>query len=139
MSKYVTLFFFLFPQVNSSNIYIYIYFIEQTESPVYVHCKAGKSRSVTAVIAYLIQNRRWQLKKAYDHVMERRNCMCPNIGFVAELMRIEERVFGKANSGGLVGIPNLAPSMPPSPTSATNSPVTVMSSTQLIISRGETL
>ncbi|EEB88054.1 hypothetical protein MPER_14341, partial [Moniliophthora perniciosa FA553] len=30
-------------------------------SPTYVHCKAGKSRSVTAVIAYLIHSHHWTL------------------------------------------------------------------------------
>ncbi|KAG0223561.1 hypothetical protein BGW42_005806 [Actinomortierella wolfii] len=64
------------------------------DSPIYVHCKAGKSRSVTATIAYMITHLRWPLKKSYDHVLERRRCMCPNIGFVAELMRIEERTLG---------------------------------------------
>ncbi|KAG0269261.1 hypothetical protein DFQ27_004323 [Actinomortierella ambigua] len=64
------------------------------DQPIYVHCKAGKSRSVTATIAYMITHLRWPLKKSYDHVLERRRCMCPNIGFVAELMRIEERTLG---------------------------------------------
>ncbi|KAF9970363.1 hypothetical protein BGZ73_006940 [Actinomortierella ambigua] len=64
------------------------------DMPIYVHCKAGKSRSVTATIAYMITHLRWPLKKSYDHVLERRRCMCPNIGFVAELMRIEERTLG---------------------------------------------
>ncbi|KIY47665.1 hypothetical protein FISHEDRAFT_10682, partial [Fistulina hepatica ATCC 64428] len=30
-------------------------------SPTYVHCKVGKSRSVTAVIAYLIHANHWTL------------------------------------------------------------------------------
>ncbi|CAG8561898.1 4100_t:CDS:2, partial [Scutellospora calospora] len=72
-------------------------FIEQAEKdrmPVYVHCKAGKSRSVTAVLAFLIESRRWTLSHAYDYVMNRRSGICPNIGFVAELMKVEEGVLG---------------------------------------------
>ncbi|KAG0303044.1 hypothetical protein BGZ97_002067 [Linnemannia gamsii] len=72
------------------------------ESPIYVHCKAGKSRSVTATIAYLITQLQWSLNKAYNHVLTQRPCMCPNIGFVTELMRMEERILGNDRAGGLV-------------------------------------
>ncbi|KAF9578041.1 hypothetical protein BGW38_006386 [Lunasporangiospora selenospora] len=72
-----------------------------SESPIYVHCKAGKSRSVTATIAYLITQFQWPLHKAYRHVLERRPCMCPNIGFVTELMRVEERILGAEKATGL--------------------------------------
>ncbi|KAF9581657.1 hypothetical protein BGW38_001243 [Lunasporangiospora selenospora] len=68
------------------------------ESAIYVHCKAGKSRSVTATIAYLITH----LHKAYNHVLAQRPCMCPNIGFVTELMRMEEKILGTERAGGLV-------------------------------------
>ncbi|KAF9898859.1 hypothetical protein BX616_003531 [Lobosporangium transversale] len=72
------------------------------DAPIYVHCKAGKSRSVTAIIAYLITQLHWSLNKAYNHVLTQRPCMCPNIGFVTELMRMEERTLGMERSGGLV-------------------------------------
>ncbi|KAF9318365.1 hypothetical protein BG003_011378 [Podila horticola] len=72
------------------------------DSPIYVHCKAGKSRSVTATIAYLITQLHWPLNKAYNHVLTQRPCMCPNIGFVTELMRMEERTLGTERAGGLV-------------------------------------
>ncbi|KAF9426159.1 hypothetical protein BGZ76_002879 [Entomortierella beljakovae] len=76
-------------------------FIESSTTPVYVHCQAGKSRSVATVIGYLIQGKKWPLKKAYDHVVERRRIMSPNIGFVSQLIMLEERVLGD-NAGGLV-------------------------------------
>ncbi|WAQ91961.1 hypothetical protein PtA15_15A354 [Puccinia triticina] len=60
-------------------------------APTYVRCKAGKSRSVTIVLAYLIHRYRWSLKKVYAHVSERRAGICPNIGFLAELMSFEQR------------------------------------------------
>ncbi|KAF9954709.1 hypothetical protein BGZ72_004348 [Mortierella alpina] len=72
-------------------------------APIYVHCKAGKSRSVTATIAYLITQLHWPLNRAYQHVLTHRPCMCPNIGFVTELMRMEERTLGAENAGGLYG------------------------------------
>ncbi|KAG0313954.1 hypothetical protein BGZ99_008464 [Dissophora globulifera] len=73
-----------------------------SDSPIYVHCKAGKSRSVTATIAYLITRLQWPLSKAYQHVLTQRPCMCPNIGFVTELMLMEERTLGADKAGGLV-------------------------------------
>ncbi|KAG0046022.1 hypothetical protein BGZ83_008785 [Gryganskiella cystojenkinii] len=81
-----------------------IQFIASSKTPVYVHCQAGKSRSVATVIGYLIQEHRWPLKRAYDHVVERRRCMSPNIGFVSQLIMLEERVFGRENAGGLVSV-----------------------------------
>ncbi|EPQ30741.1 uncharacterized protein PFL1_01642 [Pseudozyma flocculosa PF-1] len=72
-------------------------------APTYVHCKAGKSRSVTVVIAYLIHAHHWTLRKSYNFVVERRNAISPNIGFVAELMKYEERELHLAKSGGIIG------------------------------------
>lgn len=63
-------------------------------APVYVHCRAGKSRSVLLVLAYLMHARRWPLRRAYAHVLSCHADMCPNIGFIAELMRFEERTLG---------------------------------------------
>ncbi|KAJ9478723.1 Protein-tyrosine-phosphatase [Pseudozyma hubeiensis] len=69
--------------------------------PVYVHCKAGKSRSVTIVIAYLIHALGWTLQRSYSHVSKKRTAICPNIGFVAELMRFEEKKLNIARSTGI--------------------------------------
>lgn len=71
--------------------------------PVYVHCKAGKSRSVTIVIAYLIHALGWSLQRAYSHVVEKRAAICPNIGFVAELMKYEEKELKLTRSSGIYG------------------------------------
>jgi hypothetical protein len=64
------------------------------DSPTYVHCKAGKSRSVTIVLAYLIHANAWTLKTAYSFVSDRRPGISPNIGFVAELMQYAEVELG---------------------------------------------
>ena len=68
-------------------------------APTYVHCKAGKSRSVTAVIAYLIHANHWTLSRAYAFVVERRKGVSPNIGFVSELMTFEEQELGGKSVG----------------------------------------
>jgi hypothetical protein len=71
------------------------------DAPVYVHCRAGKSRSVMAVIAYLIHSYFWTLSKAYAFVLERREGISPNIGFVSELMRWEEAELGAGKKAGI--------------------------------------
>ncbi|PPQ71323.1 hypothetical protein CVT26_011968 [Gymnopilus dilepis] len=88
-------------------------------APTYVHCKAGKSRSVTAVMAYLIHANHWTLSKAYAFVLERRKGISPNIGFVSELMNFEEQELG----GKSVGVqPTIAsnPSLPGTGVGATD-------------------
>ncbi|WAR61596.1 hypothetical protein PtB15_12B286 [Puccinia triticina] len=64
---------------------------ESTPEEAQAANQAGKSRSVTIVLAYLIHWYRWSLKKAYAHVSERRAGICPNIRFLAELMSFEQR------------------------------------------------
>jgi len=68
-------------------------------APSYVHCKAGKSRSVTAVMAYLIHANHWTLSRAYSFVLERRKGISPNIGFVSALMTFEEQELGGKSIG----------------------------------------
>ncbi|KAI8638803.1 hypothetical protein BD408DRAFT_422450 [Parasitella parasitica] len=78
-----------------------VQFIEEAKKnhePIYVHCKAGKSRSITAILAYLVTSERWTLKKAYRHVIRARPNMSPNIGFISELVKMESQVHGRASS-----------------------------------------
>lgn len=80
---------------------ININFLEEAKKnhePIYVHCKAGKSRSITAILAYLVTSERWTLKRAYRHVIKARPNMSPNIGFISELMKMEGRVHGRVSS-----------------------------------------
>ncbi|KAG9118643.1 hypothetical protein FRC07_006744 [Ceratobasidium sp. 392] len=85
-------------------------------SPTYVHCKAGKSRSVTMVMAFLIHANHWPLWRAYQFVLERRREISPNIGFVSELMNFEERELGTKSIGVLseqdMDLPNTADAAP---------------------------
>ncbi|CEP13349.1 hypothetical protein [Parasitella parasitica] len=78
-----------------------VHFIEEAKKnhePIYVHCKAGKSRSITAILAYLVTSERWTLKKAYRHVIKARPNMSPNIGFISELVKMESQVHGRVSS-----------------------------------------
>ncbi|ORX62590.1 hypothetical protein DM01DRAFT_1314079 [Hesseltinella vesiculosa] len=66
--------------------------------PIYVHCKAGKSRSVAVILAYFVLSEKWSLRRAYRHVIKARPWVSPNIGFVAELMKLEASVIGRASN-----------------------------------------
>ncbi|PKI83201.1 hypothetical protein MVES1_003235 [Malassezia vespertilionis] len=61
--------------------------------PIYVHCRAGKSRSAMVVMAYLIYAYRVPFQQAYAHVAACREHVSPNIGFIAELMHFERDVL----------------------------------------------
>ena len=52
---------------------------------VYVHCLAGVSRSASIVIAYLMRDNNWSYAYAYRYVKSKRQCICPNPGFVRQL------------------------------------------------------
>ncbi|XP_065178948.1 dual specificity protein phosphatase 7-like [Sycon ciliatum] len=56
---------------------------------VLVHCLAGKSRSPTIVLAYIMRTKKWGFDKAYDFVKERRRNIEPNMGFLSQLMKFE--------------------------------------------------
>jgi len=62
-----------------------------------VHCAAGRSRSTTMVIAYLVAKCGFTLRAAFHHCKVRRPIVAPNIGFVQALVEFERRVVAKEN------------------------------------------
>ncbi|KAG1521149.1 hypothetical protein G6F45_009893 [Rhizopus arrhizus] len=66
--------------------------------PVYVHCQAGKSRSAAVILAYLILSEHRTLKQAYRLLVKARPSISPNIGFIAELLKLESSVHGKTSN-----------------------------------------
>ena len=62
---------------------------------VMVHCNLGVSRSSTVVIAYLMYTRKWIVRDARLFLKERRPISHPNNGFMNQLIRFEEMLFGK--------------------------------------------
>ncbi|KAK4266402.1 hypothetical protein QN277_027332 [Acacia crassicarpa] len=68
-------------------------FIDESKSlggGTLVHCFAGKSRSVTIVVAYLMKTRRMSLSQALEHVKSRRPVASPNSGFIRQLEDFEK-------------------------------------------------
>ncbi|XP_020228552.1 dual specificity protein phosphatase 1 isoform X2 [Cajanus cajan] len=66
---------------------------------VLVHCFAGKSRSVTVVIAYLMKTRGMSFNEAWQHVRTIRPAALPNAGFILQLMDFEMSLQEQQESG----------------------------------------
>lgn len=60
-----------------------------------VHCAAGVSRSPALVMAYLMRFRGVTLKQAHGWVRDKRPSIRPNRGFWEQLLRYEQRLYGK--------------------------------------------
>lgn len=61
-----------------------------SSAKVFVHCKAGRSRSVSVVIGYLVTHQKHTLKTAYELVRRVRKGVSPNLGFMAALLKVEK-------------------------------------------------
>ncbi|CAI8585003.1 unnamed protein product [Vicia faba] len=62
---------------------------------VLVHCYAGKSRSVTIIVAYLMKSRGMGLSEALQHVKNKRPKAAPNRGFIRQLEDFEKSLQGE--------------------------------------------
>nr|AFK39190.1 unknown [Medicago truncatula] len=68
-------------------------FIDEAKSnggSVLVHCYAGRSRSVTIIVAYLMKSRGMSLSEALQHVKCKRPQATPNRGFIRQLEDFEK-------------------------------------------------
>ena len=63
---------------------------QQAGGKVLVHCFAGKSRSPSVCIAYVMRTNMIRLLDAFQYVRERRKATMPNTGFMHQLKRYEE-------------------------------------------------
>ncbi|XP_071501196.1 dual specificity protein phosphatase 14-like [Diadema antillarum] len=72
-----------------------IHAVKKNGGKTVVHCYAGRSRSASAVIAYLMKYEHMSLKQAHSHVRSRRAVIRPNPGFWKQLITYEHRLYGK--------------------------------------------
>jgi len=76
-------------------------FLEQARlsgARVLVHCLAGRSRSASIVLAYLMRCHGMNLHDSFMLVKEKRLAALPNAGFWEQLRGEEMRIFGKLSS-----------------------------------------
>lgn len=64
------------------------------EGKVLVHCHVGVSRSATLVLAYLMLKQNLTLVEAICAVKESLGVI-PNRGFLRQLIKLDEQLFGK--------------------------------------------
>ncbi|KAM9359679.1 dual specificity protein phosphatase 14 [Symphorus nematophorus] len=60
-----------------------------------VHCTAGRSRSPSLIIAYLMRFEGISLRQAHELVLQQRPFVRPNAGFWRQLMDYERTLFGR--------------------------------------------
>ncbi|XP_078162086.1 dual specificity protein phosphatase 1-like [Carex rostrata] len=68
-------------------------FIDQAKAAggaVFVHCFAGRSRSATIIVAYLMRKNRMTRQAALSLVMRKRPLAAPNPGFIRQLDNFEQ-------------------------------------------------
>merc|ERR1711881_42122 len=59
---------------------------------VLVHCQAGRSRSASCVIAYLMAEKGHSFKTAYDVLKKSRDVISPNFSFCGQLVEFEDEL-----------------------------------------------
>lgn len=72
-----------------------IHSVKRSGGKTVVHCYAGRSRSASSVMAYLMKYEHMTLKQAHSFVKSRRPVIRPNPGFWKQLITFEHRLYGK--------------------------------------------
>jgi len=67
--------------------------LEDKSSRILVFCTAGRSRSVSIVLAYLMMTRKMVLLEAMELVRSKRPWIQPNAGFINILINLESELF----------------------------------------------
>lgn len=65
----------------------------QSNKNIYIHCRAGVSRSTTGLLAFLMY-KGLNLRDAVNYVISKRNIIEPNGGFWIQLMLYEKQLYG---------------------------------------------
>jgi protein-tyrosine phosphatase len=66
---------------------------ENPSSRILVHCNLGISRSTTLILAYLMKTYNATLYEAFKFLRHRRPIVCPNMGFLRQLIDYEHNLF----------------------------------------------
>lgn len=60
---------------------------------VLVHSFFGISRASAIILAYLMKEKSWTLREAYDHLKEKHPSANPNDNFIIQLLRYEQELY----------------------------------------------
>ena len=96
--KYLTINIYDLPNMNIKQYFkSIIYFFNEglkTDKNIYIHCKAGISRSVTALTAFLM-SKGLDMATSINYIISKRPIIEPNEGFWLQLMEYERELYGK--------------------------------------------
>ncbi len=67
--------------------------LDNSSNRVLVHCNLGISRSTTLILAYLMKTYNATLYEAFKFLRHRRPIICPNLGFLHQLIDYENDLF----------------------------------------------
>jgi len=68
----------------------------KSKESVFVHCAAGISRSPTIILAYLMKMEHMNLSSSFKYLKDKRHCICPNSGFMNQLVQFEIKLFNSS-------------------------------------------
>ncbi len=71
---------------------------ENPSNRILVHCNLGISRSTTIILAYLMRTYNATLLDAFKFLRHRRPIVCPNMGFLRQLIDYENELFSHTYS-----------------------------------------
>ena len=67
--------------------------LQNPSNRVLVHCNLGISRSTSLILAYLMKTFNATLMEAFKYLRHRRPIVCPNLGFLHQLIDFEYELF----------------------------------------------
>ena len=66
--------------------------LNNNDGNIFIHCKEGKSRSITLLMAYLIKYQNENTNSAYKIIKAKRQSAMPNLGFMYKLREYEKNI-----------------------------------------------
>ena len=78
--------------------FAFIELARKNKENILVHCKLGRSRSTSILIAYMVKYMGYNVKKAMEFIQSKRKQIKPNYGFIKQLYAYERYLNSLKNS-----------------------------------------
>jgi len=75
-----------------------IHYYRTRHHNIFINCAAGRSRSTSILLAYLMIHERMSFIDALRIIRNKRPIVCPNLGFVIQLMKLERSLYHYNNN-----------------------------------------